>query len=134
MYVVIVGSTMAEADQPAFLDLVTENAARSLADEPGCRRFDVCVSPDRPGEVLLYEIYDDAAAFETHKSMPHYHGFLAAAGHRVTVVDVVTPAKKDQVAGVRYAQAADSEARRALFAAMKADGNLPLTCGKANSA
>lgn len=79
VYVVIVRFTMSEADQPAFLDLVTENAARSLADEPGCRRFDVCVSPDRPGEVLLYEIYDDAAAFETHKSMSHYHGFSAAA-------------------------------------------------------
>ena len=90
MYVVIVGFTMAEADQPAFLDLVTENAARSLADEPGCRRFDVCVSPDRPGEVLLYEIYDDAAAFETHKSMPHYQGFLAAAAPLIASKSVQT--------------------------------------------
>ena len=50
-----------------FHELVTANAAASLRDEPGCRQFDVLVPDDGAGhDVALYEIYDDAAAFDAH--------------------------------------------------------------------
>ncbi len=52
-----------------------ENAAAAVRDEPGCRRFDVLVSPDGGDRVMLYEIYDDAAAFEAHRTAPHYLAF-----------------------------------------------------------
>lgn len=79
MFVVTVVFTTRPADHAAFLKLITHNAAQSLALEPGCRQFDVCTAPDRPGEVFLYELYDDTAAFEAHKSMAHFQNFDAAS-------------------------------------------------------
>jgi len=62
-----------------FRELITTNAARSLAEEPGCRRFDVLSPGDEPGRVVLYEIYDDDRAFELHLATPHYKAFAASA-------------------------------------------------------
>jgi (4S)-4-hydroxy-5-phosphonooxypentane-2,3-dione isomerase len=62
-----------------FRELITANATRSLADEPGCRRFDVLSPGDEPGRVVLYEIYDDDRAFELHLATAHYRSFAAAA-------------------------------------------------------
>lgn len=67
-----------------FLPLVETNARRSLADEPGCRRFDVVVVEAEPDVVLLYEIYDDPAAFDAHRNMPHFHRFEADSAHLVS--------------------------------------------------
>lgn len=80
MFVVAVTFEIRPGGEARFLELVKENAVRSLADEPGCRRFDVCTSDERPGAVFLYEIYDDAAAFDAHKATPHYHAFSTATG------------------------------------------------------
>jgi quinol monooxygenase YgiN len=55
-----------------FRHLIVENARASVRDEPGCSQFDV-VTPDGAADrVVLYEIYDDAAAFEAHKRTPHF--------------------------------------------------------------
>ncbi len=75
MFAIIVTFRIAEDAFSAFLDLVKANAAASLADEPGCHRFDVLTDPAEPDAVVLYEIYDDEAAFQTHMTMPHFHAF-----------------------------------------------------------
>ena len=49
-----------------FTSLVRINAAASLANEPGCRRFDVLLPSPASTTVALYEIYDDEAAFGAH--------------------------------------------------------------------
>lgn len=56
------------------------NAAASLADEPGCRLFDVCRPADDPGLFVLYEIYDDDAAVRAHLAAPHFLRMSAATG------------------------------------------------------
>lgn len=58
-----------------FLPLVRSNARTSLAEEPGCRRFDVCTDPGAPGVVFLYEHYADRAAFDVHLNSPHFCDF-----------------------------------------------------------
>jgi autoinducer 2-degrading protein len=60
-----------------FEELVLTNARLSLRDEPGCQRFDVLVAADNRRRIVLYEIYDDASAFEAHLSSPHYQDFAA---------------------------------------------------------
>lgn len=60
-----------------FLDLVRRNAAASVRDEPGCRRFDVLV-PEDDSPFVLYEIYDSPAAFEAHLQTPHFAAFRDA--------------------------------------------------------
>jgi quinol monooxygenase YgiN len=61
-----------------FRALVLVNAAQSLRDEPGCRQFDVTSPIGESNRIVLYEIYDDAAAFDKHLEMPHYKSFAAA--------------------------------------------------------
>ncbi len=62
-----------------FLELVAENAAASVRDEPGCYRFDVLTERDAdPDTVFLYEIYENEAAFEAHLETPHFAAFQEA--------------------------------------------------------
>lgn len=79
MYVVIVDFEVAPEDQDKFLPLIEENARSSATDEPGCLQFDVCVDPERPGSIFLYEVYRDRAAFDAHTASPHYAKFDAAS-------------------------------------------------------
>ena len=58
-----------------FLELARDDAGQSVAREPGCRQFDVTVEQDDPNHVVLYEIYDDAAAFDAHLQTPHLATF-----------------------------------------------------------
>lgn len=54
-----------------FREAILYQAKSSRENEPGCRQFDVCCSPEDPTRFFVYEIYDDAAAFEAHKNSPH---------------------------------------------------------------
>ena len=65
------------AHRDEFLELCRFDGTRSVADEPGCRQFDVNTTGEALDQVVLYEVYDDAAAFEAHKSTPHYAEFAA---------------------------------------------------------
>jgi (4S)-4-hydroxy-5-phosphonooxypentane-2,3-dione isomerase len=58
-----------------FRNLIVENARASVRDEPGCRQFDVVTTDGDAHRVVLYEVYDDAAAFEAHKRTPHFAAF-----------------------------------------------------------
>ena len=74
---------LAEFDVPpehaaAFMRCARENAAASVRDEPGCRRFDVLRPENDQDRVTLYEIYHDRAAFEAHLGTPHFAAFEAA--------------------------------------------------------
>ena len=76
-YVIIVEFQVKPGEMPRFMPLILENAELSLRDEPGCRRFDVLTGED--GRVILYEIYDDEAAFNVHCRSPHFHRFDEAS-------------------------------------------------------
>jgi quinol monooxygenase YgiN len=62
-----------------FRALILENARRSLEREPGCRRFDVLIDAAAPNRIVLYEIYENPAAFDAHMATAHYKVFAAAA-------------------------------------------------------
>jgi quinol monooxygenase YgiN len=57
-----------------FLELATVDASQSVAREPGCRQFDVTVDQGSD-RVVLYEVYDDEAAFDVHLQTPHLKTF-----------------------------------------------------------
>jgi quinol monooxygenase YgiN len=59
----------------AFLEAAIADASASIANESGCRQFDVTRSNEDPNRVLLYEVYDSAAAFDAHLEMPHLQTF-----------------------------------------------------------
>ena len=59
-------------------------AANSLAREDGCHQFDICVAPEAPGQILLYEVYENHAAFDAHLASDHYAAFDTTAGPLMT--------------------------------------------------
>ena len=71
-----------------FRRLIVENARASLRDEPGCRQFDVVIPDGDGARVMLYEVYDDAAAFEAHKRTPHFAVFDRESAPLVAVKSV----------------------------------------------
>ena len=54
------------ASLDAFLTIMEQNASDSLANEVGCHQFDIAQDPQNPTKIFLYELYDDAIAFELH--------------------------------------------------------------------
>ena len=77
MFVITVLFSAQPAHLADFLQAITSNAQTSLADEPGCRQFDVCTSTSNPSDVFLYEVYDSKAAFDVHLGSKHFHDFNA---------------------------------------------------------
>jgi len=74
-FVVMVDFRLRPGAQADFRALMDENARASVREEPGCRRFDVVEPRGEPGRILLYEIYDDEAAFEMHCGTAHFARF-----------------------------------------------------------
>ena len=83
MYVIVVDFEIEPDRLTDFMPLMSQNAAASVREEPGCHQFDVCQEPDRPHHIFLYEVYDDRAAFEAHLASPHFRDFDAATASMV---------------------------------------------------
>ena len=58
-----------------FLELCAYDSERSVADEEGCQRFEAVSPIDDPQTIILVEVYDDEAAFDTHLATPHFKVF-----------------------------------------------------------
>jgi quinol monooxygenase YgiN len=60
----------------AFLPLLLVHRDRCLKDEPGTLRFDV-LRPEN--NLMLYEVYEDEAAFQVHRNGPSIARFREEA-------------------------------------------------------
>lgn len=89
MFAVTVTIEVSPGAMAAFLPRLLENARSSRA-EAACRRFDVATDPERPDEVFLYELYDDADGFDAHRAMPHYRAFSEATAELIRAKTVRT--------------------------------------------
>ena len=78
-FVIIVDFRLKSGAKAAFLHLINENARASCREEPGCQRFDVLASNGEPDRIVLYEIYDDRAAFDAHIKTSHFARFNEAS-------------------------------------------------------
>jgi quinol monooxygenase YgiN len=74
-FVVIAEFEVQAAQRREFLELCQFDSDRSVSDEPGCQQFDVSTSEELLETVVLYEVYDDRAAFDLHLTTPHYDVF-----------------------------------------------------------
>lgn len=93
-YAIIVDFRLKPGMRAAFRRLIDINARQSMRDEAGCRRFDVLEPTGEDDRILLYEIYDDRAAFAVHLESPHFARFDAdsadmIAGKSVTECSLV---------------------------------------------
>jgi len=61
-----------------FMEKVLENA-RNAREEKGCVQFEVLVDPNDKTKVMLFEVYRDEPAFETHQAGAAFKKYLAEA-------------------------------------------------------
>jgi autoinducer 2-degrading protein len=88
-YAIIVDFRLKPGAAGAFRRLIDENARASVREEPGCRRFDVLAPKGEPDRIVLYEIYDDRAAFEAHLKTAHFASFNAESAPLVAEKSVM---------------------------------------------
>ena len=84
MYVITVLFSIRPEHSPEFLQAIVANARMSVAEESGCRQFDVCVSDRSSNDVFLYEVYDSKAAFDAHLASAHFRQFSESTAAWVT--------------------------------------------------
>jgi (4S)-4-hydroxy-5-phosphonooxypentane-2,3-dione isomerase len=70
----------------AYLAALKENGAAAVT-EPGCHEFNITVSPKDPNHVFIFEVYDNAAAFEAHRATDHFKKYAAATKDMVAKRD-----------------------------------------------
>jgi quinol monooxygenase YgiN len=69
-FALIASIEVAPGRRDEFLPLLRAHAARCLKDEPGTLQFDVLLPHDGGDKVMLYELYQDQAAFDAHSNGP----------------------------------------------------------------
>ena len=84
MYVITVLFSIKPEHTSDFLQAIVANARTSVAEEPGCSQFDVCVSASNSNDVFLYEVYDSKAAFDAHLASAHFRQFSDSTAAWVT--------------------------------------------------
>jgi len=78
MFVLQVNIRIKPENVEVWMKKALENA-REARKEPGCRQFEVLVDPGDRTKVMLFEMYNDEAAFEAHQQTPHFKKYLAEA-------------------------------------------------------
>ena len=66
-------------ERERFLAAIEVDALGSEKDEPGCYRFNVLQDAQDENVYYFYEVYQDQAALEAHRAMPHYAVWRTAA-------------------------------------------------------
>lgn len=60
----------------SYVARALKHRARVLAEEPGCRRFDVLVPEEDADTVYLCEVYADRTAFAHHLETPYMKAYM----------------------------------------------------------
>lgn len=72
MFVITASFHVRREHIPAFITASLDDARGSVRDEPGCVRFDMVQDSEDESRFLFFELYHDEAAFEQHRTMPHF--------------------------------------------------------------
>jgi autoinducer 2-degrading protein len=95
MHVVVVFLEAERGRQDDLRVALVGYAQTVLEREPGCSRYDICIDPVEGTSFLLYQIYDDEAAYLAHRELPHYAEFRTLVdpwtrSRRVLTYDAIT--------------------------------------------
>jgi (4S)-4-hydroxy-5-phosphonooxypentane-2,3-dione isomerase len=78
MYILMVRLTVKQDHIDDFIKASIADGTNSLRHEPGCYRFDIIQDETNPRLFAFTEVYSDEAAFEHHKTTPHFAQWDAA--------------------------------------------------------
>ncbi|GIX50286.1 MAG: antibiotic biosynthesis monooxygenase [Limisphaera sp.] len=74
---IVIASIQARPGRENDLEQALRDLVAPTRHEPGCIRYDLHRSQDRPGRFLFYEVWTDRAHLEEHLRRPHLQAFLA---------------------------------------------------------
>ena len=86
---------VAPGKRDQVLPLLMAHGVRCLRDEPGTLRFEVMISREDDSKLLVYEVYQDDAAFDMHRnglSVAKFREETASMGIKLLVTRA-TPAE-----------------------------------------
>ena len=70
------------------IPLLKEHGARCLKDETGTLQFEIMVPRDDVTKIYLHEVYQDNAAFETHRAAASIARFRQETAGMIAKIDV----------------------------------------------
>ena len=90
MHVVVVFLEAEPGREAELRAALRMHAASGIEKEPGCRRYDISVDPLEGASFLLYQVYEDEAAYLAHRELPHYADFRILTDPWVRTRSVLT--------------------------------------------
>jgi quinol monooxygenase YgiN len=72
MAFVLVAKWTAKSGEEERVRSCLERLAEPSREEPGCRFYQPCQDRESPGTFLIFEIYDDESAYESHGASSHF--------------------------------------------------------------
>lgn len=75
MHVVVVFMEAERGHEVDVREALIAYSRTCMEREVGCHRYDVAMDPVEGATFLLYQIYDDEAAYLAHRELPHYAEF-----------------------------------------------------------
>jgi quinol monooxygenase YgiN len=81
-YINLVELVVVPSELPKFLELAKDNAAFAI-HENGVREFNITQLATNPNHVVFYEVYDNEAALNAHRSSDHFKKYQAATANMV---------------------------------------------------
>jgi quinol monooxygenase YgiN len=94
MHIVLVLVTVKPDMLEEFERALFHNARESVAQDPGCIRFDVSQQQDDPTRWVLYEVYDSPDAHAAHRRSPHFLAYDAVAARALVDKTVIRASGK----------------------------------------
>jgi quinol monooxygenase YgiN len=73
--VLLVELTLHPGRRDEYLARARRHRETVLAQEPGCRAFEIVLPDGEENEVILYEVYDDEPALEHHANTPYMNAY-----------------------------------------------------------
>lgn len=82
-YVNVAEIDIVPGEMEHYLTALKENAATAVKQEPGCREFHITVSQKDTNHVLIFEVYDNAAALDAHRATDHFKKYASTTKEMV---------------------------------------------------
>jgi quinol monooxygenase YgiN len=82
-FVLVVEVEVVPSELENFIAATKENGEAAVRDESGCRQFNIVFEKDNPNRIMLFEVYDNAEAYEAHQATEHFKKYLATTANMV---------------------------------------------------
>jgi len=86
-YVNVVDLQIVPSQIDKFSAALKDNGVAAVK-EPGCREFNISVSPKDPNHIAIFEVWDSAAALDAHRATDHFKKFMATTKDMVAKRDL----------------------------------------------